>query len=111
MAAPTLFARARRALALVPAAGFLVAGLALPASALDSVDPAEVRTPSGDACPELTAIKYPWITCLENEYGGVTLMLPEQPAPPECHWLMPDGECAASEHEWGIVPRVRNHDD
>jgi hypothetical protein len=89
------------------AAALLAAGSAAPALALETVSPRSVQEPAGDVCPALTAIKYPWLSCRGNDYGGVTLMLPDQPAPPACNWRLPSGVCAASEEEWGIVPGVR----
>jgi hypothetical protein len=106
-----LFDHIRKALVSAAAAGLAVGALASTATALETLSPAEVKAPVGDACPELTAVKYPWVTCRANEHGGVTLLLPSQPAPRECNWRMPDGSCAASEREWGIVRRARLSDE
>jgi hypothetical protein len=87
--------------------GFVIAlafGLTLltggPAAALEDLSPTSVSAAQGDACPELTAIKYPWLSCRANAFGGVTLALPGQPAPLECRLRLPSGECAASPREW-----------
>jgi hypothetical protein len=55
-----------------------------------------------NACPELTQVKYPFITCTANESGGVTLSIPGQPAPLECYMRLTNttGECAASPEPW-----------
>ena len=49
------------------------------AGALDDLSPGRVPAAAGGACPALTQIKYPFITCEANEYGGTTLRLPDQP--------------------------------
>ena len=56
-----------------------------------------------NACPELTQAKYPFIQCTANEHGGVTLSIPEQPAPLECHMRLNTGGCAASPEPWWHV--------
>jgi hypothetical protein len=106
MAAHPILDRAIKMLLLAGTTGLLLGTFALPATALDTVSPSAVLAPAGDACPELTAIKYPWLACRENEFGGVSLVLPSQPAPLACHLLMPNGECAASGTEWGIGPMI-----
>ena len=83
-------------------AGFVFAGLSVPAAALDTISPAAVEAASGGDCPALTAIKYPWLGCKTNAHGGVTLLLPSQPAPVACHLRWADGECAASPRPWQL---------
>ena len=83
------------ALALVLTAIGLL-GAAAPAAALDDIAVAGPAKASADgACPALTAIKYPFIECRKNEHGGIALSIPGQPAPPECNYRLPHGECAA----------------
>lgn len=86
-------------------AGLALLGVALPGSALESVEPLSVKAAS-DGCPALTAIKYPWLGCSPNEYGGVTLSQPSPPRIETCEWRLPDGECAASPREWNLVPMI-----
>ena len=106
MAAHPMIDRAKKMFLAVGAAGLLVAAFATPAAALETVNPVSVQEPTGNTCPELTAIKYPWLSCQGNDHGGVTLMLPDQPPPLDCNMRMPSGECAAAEKLWGIVPMV-----
>jgi hypothetical protein len=65
---------------------------AFPAAAQDATN----------TCPALTRAKYPFIQCSSNEYGGVTLSIPGQPAPDECNLRLADGECAASPEVWRL---------
>jgi hypothetical protein len=87
------------AVALTFGVTLLVGGLAAPAAALDDISPTAMGS-EGSACPTLTSVKYPWLGCTANEFGGVTLSLPGQPAPLECRMRLPSGECAASPNEW-----------
>lgn len=85
-----------RILAVVGCTALLaVAGSLLTASTAAAADDA-------NACPALTQVKYPFITCAANEHGGVTLSIPGQPAPLACHLLLGNGACAASEKPWDI---------
>ena len=86
------------------AAAFAIAlaGIAGAAGALDDLIPGRVAAAEGDACPALTQIKYPFISCEANEYGGTTLRLPGQPAPLVCHLRLADGSCGASPQEWQL---------
>jgi hypothetical protein len=94
----------KKAFLLATAVGFFAcAGLAGSASALETLGPMSVA--QGE-CPALTSVKYPFIRCSENEYGGLTLTIPGQPAPLACNMLLPDGECAAGPYEWDLVPRI-----
>lgn len=70
------------------------------ASALEDLSPGSVPATAAGSCPALTQIKYPWITCQGNEYGGVSLSVPSEPAPLACHLRLRDGACAASPEEW-----------
>ena len=92
------------------ATAFALGGLALPAFALDDIAiGAKAETTGG--CPELTRIKYPWITCVANAHGGVALRVPGQPQPATCNLRRINGDCAAdgrlSEYgpEFGARPR------
>ncbi len=106
MAAHRILVRAKQLLVWTAATGLVLGGLAGPATALETVSPESVQAPTGNSCPELTAIKYPWLSCREGEFGGVTLMLPSQPALPVCTLKLPGGECAASPRPWGIIPSI-----
>ncbi len=69
---------------LAPAA--LLGALALaaaPATALDDIAIGGAASAQVGACPALTAINYPWVTCTPNAFGGVTLSASGQPAPPD----------------------------
>ena len=88
-----------------------IAGPAAPAAALDdiAIGAAEASAGSGSGCPKLTQIKYPWATCQPNAWGGVSLSVPDQPAPLECRLRLPNGRCAADAEAWapryqGLVP-------
>ena len=88
-----------------------IAGPATPAAALDDIAIGSAAAPSvsENGCPELTRIKYPWATCEPNAWGGVSLGLPDQPAPLECRLRLPNGRCAAAPEAWapsyqGLVP-------
>jgi hypothetical protein len=85
------------------AAVLAVAGFAVPVAALDDLTPTAIEEQGGDVCPALTAIKYPWLSCRANEFGGTTLSLPSQPAPLKCHLKLRNGECAASPKPWWPV--------
>lgn len=102
--------RLRRGGVLVAAASLALLGAASPGAALETVEPSTVESASGEGCPTLTAIKYPWLGCSSNEHGGITLSLPSQPAPKACEWRLPDGECAAAAREWGLVPMIPRGD-
>lgn len=89
---------------LVAAVGLLMAvGVGGAASALETLEPSSAST---GECPALTAVKYPFVTCEENQYGGLTLSIPDQPAPKECNMKLPDGGCAAGPYEWSLVPQI-----
>ena len=88
-----------------------IAGPAAPAAALDdiAIGGAEASAASQTGCPKLTQIKYPWATCQPNAWGGVSLSVPDQPAPLECRLRLPNGQCAAAAEAWapiyhGLVP-------
>ena len=106
MAAHPLIDRAKKMLVPMAATGLALGGLAAPATALETISLETVKAPAAGSCPALTAIKYPWLSCREGEYGGVTLVAPSQPPPPECHMRLPGGECAASPKPWGFVPSI-----
>ena len=78
------------------------------ASALDDLSPQALKPTAGNACPALTQVKYPWLTCTANAYGGVTLSAPSEPAPLECHLRYRDGTCAASPEPWPLIAPVLN---
>lgn len=88
------------------AAPLMLGGLAAPVAALDDLSPTAVaKAPAkdkGDVCPELTRIKYPWLSCRANEYGGTTLVLPSQPPPLPCNLRLANGDCAASPEVWQL---------
>jgi hypothetical protein len=76
------------------------------ASVLLAAPPAAAQDSAQDAtnsCPALTRAKYPFIECSSNEYGGVTLSMPGQPAPVECHLRLANGDCAASPEVWRLA--------
>ncbi len=84
------------------AAPLVLGGLAAPIAALDDLSPTAVMKAEGDMCPELTRIKYPWLRCRANEYGGTTLVLPSQPPPLPCNLRLANGDCAASPEVWQL---------
>ena len=91
---------------------FGIAGPATPAAALDdlAIGGAAAPAASGNGCPELTRIKYPWASCRPNDWGGIRLGSPGQPAPLECRLRLPNGQCAASSEVWapsyqGVLPK------
>ena len=84
------------------AAPLVLGGLAAPIAALDDLSPTAVMKTEGDMCPELTRIKYPWLRCRANEYGGPTLVLPSQPPPLPCNLRLANGDCAASPEVWQL---------
>jgi len=84
-----------------------LAGIAGGAGALDNLSPESVDAAAGGACPALTRIKYPFITCEVNAYGGTTLRLPGHEAPLACHLRLADGSCGASPEEWQLdMPHI-----
>lgn len=88
------------------AAPLMLGGLAAPVAALDDLSPTVVAKArakdKGDVCPELTRIKYPWLGCRANEYGGTSLVLPSQPPPLPCNLRLANGDCAASPEVWQL---------
>jgi hypothetical protein len=93
--------RSGRLLALAAATALALAA-AGSAGALEGLSPAQVSAAEGGACPALTQIKYPWISCQANEYGGVTLSSPSLQAPLACYLRLADGTCAASPEAWQL---------
>jgi hypothetical protein len=62
---------------------------------------------AANSCPALTQAKYPFIECASNEYGGVTLSIPGQPAPMACNLRLANGDCAASTELWRLdIPLI-----
>ncbi len=63
------------------ATGVALAGLGAvaPAMALETISLSE-PLPDGEpgACPTLTQIKYPWLQCVGNAWGGTTLDIASQ---------------------------------
>ena len=96
----------RVAAGLLGALGLLLA--AGSASALEDLSPGALKAAPGDACPALTQIKYPWLTCQANEFGGVSLSAPGEAAPLVCHLRLRDGRCAASPNDWHFIVPVLN---
>jgi hypothetical protein len=84
------------------AVALLAGGFAASASALDDISIGAGDSAGAGACPALTQIKYPFLSCTPNAYGGVTLSMPGQPAPLECHLRAVSGECAADPSPWGL---------
>ena len=80
---------------------------ASPAAALDDISIGGSSPTAEGACPALTQIKYPWVTCSANSHGGVTLTA-GQPAPLACRLTLDSGACAADPNPWyraqGIQP-------